>query len=507
MEQNSRLREFPLKRAVRSLLCSALFFSSFANLFVHPVTGKAETFDATGSMTTDGRYEHTATLLPNGKVLIAGGYNGSFIASAQLYDPSTGTFSATGSMTTARYGHKATLLPGGKVLVTGGWGISRILTSAELYDLATGTFSPTTGAMTDARLLHTATLLPNGKVLIAGGATSSFPWFLARAELYDPATSTFTPTIGSMTTDRYWHTATLLPNGKVLVAGGANFFSASLASADLYDPATSTFSPTTGSMTGARAEHTETLLPNGKVLAAGGRVLFGVHLASAELYDPTTGTFSPTGSMITDRTVHTATLLPSGKVLVTGGGNSSGVLASAELYDPAAGAFSPTAGPMTTARFLHTATLLPNLNKVLVAGGLGFHDIFLTSAELYNAGCVTTPKLSITLTPNRLWPPQHQLVPIAAIIQVADSCDPNPSVTLVSILSNEPDNGLGDGDTPSDIKGASFGTDDRSFLLRAERSGRGPGRVYTVTYRVTDRLDNTATEGAEVRVPVDQRRP
>ena len=164
---------------------------------------------------------HTATLLPNGKVLVAGGYDGNSVAlaSAELYDPASGTWTATGSLATARDGHTATLLPNGKVLVAGGLDSSQVaFASAELYDPASGTWTAT-GSLATARYIHTATLLPNGKVLVAGGLTAAA--LLASAELYDPASGTWTAT-GSLATARYSHTATLLPNGKVLVAGGSD---------------------------------------------------------------------------------------------------------------------------------------------------------------------------------------------------------------------------------------------------------------------------------------------
>ncbi len=222
------------------------------------------------------RGEHTATLLPSGKVLVAGGFDlSNALSSAELYDPVTGTWTATGSMSTARYDHTATLLPNGQALVAAGTDSDfRPLRSAELYDPASGTWTAT-GSMVAARGRHTATLLPSGKVLVAGGFNG-----LSSAELYDPASGTWSAT-GSMGTARFDHTATLLPSGEVLVAGGYNFNDGYLSSAELYDPASGTWSAT-GGMGTARAQHTATLLPNGKVLVAGGSN--GVALSSAELY-------------------------------------------------------------------------------------------------------------------------------------------------------------------------------------------------------------------------------
>jgi hypothetical protein len=297
-----------------------LLFSSFLCVTANAQTG---VFIPTGSMAT-ARQAHTATLLPDGKVLIAGGFIGvtGILDITELYDPSKGTFSAAGFMTTPRVGHTATLLPDGRVLLAGGANASGYLASAELYDPRKGTFS-VTGSMTTARELYTATLLPDGQVLVAAGLSHGA---LASAELYDPRKGTFSTT-GSMPFSGYDRSATLLPDGKVLIAGGAvTFF---LYEAELYDPSTGTFSAT-GSMTTARFDHTATLLPDGKVLVAGGG---NPSLASAELYDQSTGTFSATRSMATARVNHTATLLSHGKVLVAGGfGSSFDTLASAELY-------------------------------------------------------------------------------------------------------------------------------------------------------------------------------
>jgi Galactose oxidase, central domain/Dockerin type I domain/Kelch motif len=334
-------------------------------------TPASGSWTATGSLHT-ARNKHTATLLQNGMVLVAGGIGslGVHLTSAELYDPASGTWTATGSMGTARCEHTATLLPSGKVLVAGGYN-GPALSSAELYDPASGTWTAT-GSMRDERGEHTATLLPSGKVLVVGGFDLSSAW--RSGELYDPVTGTWTAT-GSLGTARYDHTATLLPNGQMLVASGTGSDFRPLRSAELYDPTSGTWTAT-GSLVAARGRHTATLLPNDKVLVTGG---FN-GLSSAELYDPASGTWSATGSMGTARFVHTATLLPNGEVLVAAGYNfDDGYLSSAELYDPASGTWTAT-GSMGTARGEHTATLLPN-GKVLVAGGS--NGVPLSSAELY----------------------------------------------------------------------------------------------------------------------------
>src|SRR5882672_9150478 len=332
-------------------------------------------FIQTGSMTV-ARTAHTATRLLDGRVLIAGGGS----ASAELYDPTSQTFSVTGSMTLAQDARSATLLANstlpshGKVLMAGGGDLI-----AELYDPTAGTFTAT-GSMGAPHLGQTATLLQNGQVLIAGGET-------AKAELFNPSTGAFVAT-GSMTVSRSGHTATLLPDGRVLIAGGVQDFGPGtvpiplgpgVASAELYDPMSGTFTPT-GSMSEGRTGHTATLLADGTVLVTGTD-------STAELFSPTTETFSVVGTLSTGLRA-TATLRNDGTVLVAGG-RSRGSLAAANLFAPESGGFVAT-GSLITARDGHTATRLVD-GSVLVTGGSKRScygrgcsiELVLSSAELF----------------------------------------------------------------------------------------------------------------------------
>jgi galactose oxidase-like protein/Kelch motif protein len=352
-----------------------------------PSGQKGGTWAATGAM-LEARYDIAATLLLDGAVLVAGGALNSepfVLASAELYDPSTGSWTATAAMIETRYGYTATMLPDGEVLVAGGSSTTGgsspgPLATAELYDPRNGTWTAT-GSMSTARTGHTATLLRDGKVLVAGGVAAFGDYVprspLASAELYDPGTRTWTAA-GSMNEARDGHTATLLTNGIVLVAGGCCNGDVMRVSAELYDPSTNKWTAT-GNLTDGRSGYTATRLRDGRVLVAGG---YGAGwLASAELYDPATGFWTATGNMANPRAGHTATLLPDGKVLVAGGGGevtfNSDSIAEAELYDPRSGTWTVT-GSMSLARRGHTATLLLNGTVLVVGGGST-----PASAELY----------------------------------------------------------------------------------------------------------------------------
>jgi hypothetical protein len=354
-----------------------------------------------GNITTTGamsiaRSGQTATLLPNGTVLVAGGSD----SSAELYDPVAGTFTITASLSAARQFHTATLFSNGTVLLAGGVDGNGIpLASIELYLPGTGTVS--TVNMSSPRAAHTATLLSNGKILIVGGQDNGGN-VLSSAEVFDPATGSSTPT-GNLNFARQGHSATLLNNGLVLITGGndGGNGTANPSNAELYDPNAGIFS-LTGSMNVPRVQHTATLLNNGQVLIAGGTSVAsnsGDDLTQIELYDPVAGSFSDAGQLQNARRNQTATLLSNGLVLVAGGYDSTGTASSSiELFDPVA---QTTVSSLTlnAARSLHTATLLNNGN-VLFAGGVDANNNNLSSAELFSPNILTLNGLSsITVTP------------------------------------------------------------------------------------------------------------
>jgi hypothetical protein len=336
--------------------------------------GRGGKWLATGSLALS-RMLHTATVLDDGRVLVAGGFN----STTELYDPATKSWSTTGNNLGPHRYHTTTKLKDGRVLIAGG-GVSYYGDfTAELYVPALGTWEPA-GNLNAQRYYHAAVLLPDGKVLVAGGSSGEDAvGALVSAELYDPATRTWSPT-GGLNVARRDHTMTLLPNGKVLVVGGNDANDGLLSSAELYDPATGTWSLVTGMGT-PRASHTATPLGNGKVLVAGGSGGDPVGSASAELYDPATGTWSAVGGMAAPRQWHTANVLPDGRVLVTGGYHDyTGIQFASELYDPATGTWSTTAA-MFNDRYKHATVVLGD-GTVLVMGGVSNHDN--AAAEYYD---------------------------------------------------------------------------------------------------------------------------
>ncbi|MBI1853755.1 MAG: hypothetical protein HYR85_25750 [Planctomycetes bacterium] len=307
---------------------------------------------ATGSL-NGARAFHTATRLADGRVLVTGGVDaaGNVLMTAETYDPSSGTWTpTTGAMSVARAGHTATLLGDGRVLVTGGTSSFADLATAfgsisnggEIFDPATGTFSGAANNMASRRLAHAATLLQNGDVLLTSGfdglSIIGTPTVTSSAEVFHSNTNSFDRSsgghsVGNVRTARAAHTATLLPNGTVLLAGGASGLLVSATNAaEIFTPSTGSFA-VTGSLPDAKAGHTAVLLPSGEVLVSGGlsgSLASPTPVASCALF--LGSAFTPAGALVTARGTHTGTLLPNGTVLVLGGADANGAVASGEIY-------------------------------------------------------------------------------------------------------------------------------------------------------------------------------
>lgn len=328
------------------------------------------------------RAAHSATLLPDGRVLIAGGFRAEgtseiAISSAELFDPRTRSFTPTGDMNEPRNGHTATLLPDGQVLLVGGWSLSGRTPTAELYDSQFGTFEYT-GNMMAPRQGSTATLLKNGQVLIAGGDSMRNTPQLS-AELYDPSTKTFTPA-GNLNEGRMGHTATLLADGKVLLVGGTAGNDKILASAEIYDPDTGKFTPT-GDANLVRYKHTAVLLKDGNVLIMGGadhRDWRGKY-DSAEIYSARAGTFTEISDMNFERfkLAEAAVLLADGNVLIAGGNRHI------EIFDAKKQIFIP-GDTLDGDYFFAVLTLLQN-GQILITGGYDANIVPSNKAWLHCA--------------------------------------------------------------------------------------------------------------------------
>jgi Galactose oxidase, central domain/Kelch motif len=318
------------------------------------------------------RAAHEATRLNSGKVLITGGVNESAtLNSALLYDPVSGTLVPTGSMTSARAFHTSTLLADGRVLITGGnqgTGVP-VLKSCEIYDPATGVFTQVSRAMHVPRDHHTATLLPNGQVLIVGGKS---------ADLFDPNTQIFTE-IMDAPSKRSSHATILLPDGTVLVTGG---YVGHVAATDawVFNPQTQVFTLLSAHLLVARANHEMTPLPDGRVLVTGGFSGTSPH-DHVDIFDPIQQTFTAARKMLYHRSSHRALPLADGRVLVIGGTTlESGFLDVNEVYDPTSNTWSID-GTMQQNRTGHTATMLLN-GTVLTAGGFTGNRTLLTAEVL-----------------------------------------------------------------------------------------------------------------------------
>lgn len=313
------------------------------------------------SNTPQPRMLHTSTLLKTGRVLVTGGFN----TAAEEYDPQLAAWSSVDSSLATHRGHTASVLGNGKVLLAGG----ASPTSEELYDPDSKHWS-LAGAMSTPRFNAGAAVLSNGAVMVTGGGTgeSSGP-VLASSEVYDPSSDRWSPA-ASLNTARRGHTMTLLKNGAILVTGGTNENGDTLASSELYDPGSGTWKKLPD-MHAGRALHTATLLSSGKVLVVGGSGQAWTQNNSTELFDPATSTWTSQGSMSNSRQEHTATRMIGDLVVVNGGFSyQSGIQASSEVYDPTTGAWRSTTA-LNVARYKHTATALDSYTILVVGGANG----------------------------------------------------------------------------------------------------------------------------------------
>jgi hypothetical protein len=327
----------------------------------------------------------SAVVLKDGKVLVAGGGVGQIpVAAAELFDPGPGQWRPTGNLNTARRGHQAVVLQDGRVLVTGGIAGGDLLASAEVYDPASAKWT-TTAPMNIPRLGHTLTLLSDGRVLATGGSSLDSASAAggvqtirpdSSAEIYNPATGTWRLTGGTMNAARFEHTAILLDDGRVLIAGGqgapVSGQSPALASTELYDPAVDAFLKS-NDLGDARFNHTATKLADRSVLVTGG--IGGpnsdLSLSTAEVFTPAQSSWTRVGPLTQGRTGHTATLMADGRVLVAAGEQSARgtrrSLTSSEIYTPDKREWR-SAGTMKCPRSEQSAALLGDGSVLVVAG-------------------------------------------------------------------------------------------------------------------------------------------
>jgi len=378
------------------------------------------------------RFGHTATLLPDGRLLVTGGADGTYhtLASAERFDPATGVWTPMPDMHTSRFWHTATLLPNGRLLVAGGMTGDAsdpqnvdVVTSTETFDPASATWA-LTGNMHVARAMHSATLLRDGRVLVAGGATGT--GFTSSAELYDPATGQWTLT-GGMNAARFGHSATLLMDGRVLVTGGSG--GSPLSSAEIYEPATGMWS-LTAPMSTARAAPTATLLPDGRVLVVGSN-----STAGTELYDPATGTWTSGGALNIMRTGHSATLLPDGRVLVAGGAGGANADVTYELFDPGLG-FQPAWRPTINTT---NSPLDPGDSLTLGGNGLRGYGYAEGSGGTNTNSATNYPLVQIMRLDNEQvrWLPPNPAHPFSASAFTSQPLDDWPAgYALVTVFVN-----------------------------------------------------------------------
>jgi hypothetical protein len=470
------------------------------------------TFSETGAPSI-ARSLSTLTTLADGRVLLAGGFLTPEMfedpeqaaladpASAEIWDPANGRFERTGQMSVGRYGHTATLLPDGRVLLAGG----ELDATAELYDPQTGAFHAVNDKMSTARLYAAAAQLADGRVLVTGGSTGDS--VSSGAELFDPSTQTFS-VVGPMAVGRAEHTATTLGDGRVLVAGGGLLSSSGFLAGDatpaaeLFDPASGAFEAV-GPMTTERTLHAAARVGD-RVLIVGGQNIDGSP-RTAELFDPATGSFLQAGRAPAGDYDTTASLLPDGDVLVTAGAAAPVVWTAAEISAPDPVGNAP-AGPgfstleWPTLRYGQTATTLAD-GRVLIAGGRDSRSgESSAAAELFDprTGATTAIRMQLAHSDHAAVRLDDGRVLIVGGAEPAELFDPTTATFETTDSPRLPAPGSGSGPPTSD---ACVGAGQRA------RSGAGPRSPWSVGTGYCDLRpgDRIVRRQARCRMPSGRR--
>jgi outer membrane protein assembly factor BamB len=352
----------------------------------------------------DARRDHSGILLQDGTVLVAGGQTtaGAYIRSCEIYNPSTGIWTLTDSLAVCRGGHVAVRLHNGKVMVSAGLGAAGFLKSCEIYDPVTGTWS-LTDTLNGIRQSHAVTVLQDGRLLSTGGCYyGTGMQYLASCDIYDTVTSDWIA-CNPMSIGKYWHTATLMTDGRVLVAGGRDS-TGFTSDCEVFDPSTGLWAPI-ASMIVQKGRHTSTLIESNSILVTGGENATGI-LSFGEVYNVLTGQWTLAGQMSSVRSLHSATLLPGSRTLIIGGTDGTFSLPSCEMYVPLLWMTSPKGGEVLYSGSMHEITW-----DCYEPDSVGYFNLLYSSdGGITYPGTVATGVSNTDTSFSWLLPPVHSAV-------------------------------------------------------------------------------------------------